>query len=109
MKDLTTGFTETYTWSVIFGKDEASIGLYHKSDSAMLAEILVCNRWVEFVLLHLPGGYRLWSKILSWTTTKEERVLTIPATKEMLAVIAPDERWLWDEDYVEEEDPSGTV
>lgn len=109
MKDLTTGFTKTYTWAVTFGKDDATLGLYHKSDHAMLVEIIVCNRWVEFILLHLPGGYSLWNRLLLWTATKEERILTLPATKEMLAVIAPDEQWLWDEDYVEEEDPSGTV
>lgn len=109
MKDLTTGFTKTYTWAVTFAKDDATLGLYHKSDAAVMAEIVVCNRWVEFVLLHLPGGYWLWNKVLLWTTTKEERVFTIPATPEMLKAIAPEEEWLWNEDYVEEEGPSGTV
>lgn len=103
MKDLTTGFTTTYTWSLIFGKDENYLGLYHKKDHAVMAEIIVCNRWVEFVLLHLPFGYRIWNKILCWTSTKEELVLRLPATKEMLAVLAPDDRWLWDEGYEDSE------
>lgn len=102
MKDLTTGFTKTYTWALSFGKDSASLGLYHKKDSAVLAEIFVCNRWVEFVLLHLPGGYWLWNKTLLWVSTKEELVLSIPATPEMLERLAPEDRWLWDENYSED-------
>lgn len=102
MKDLTTGLTKTYTWAITYGRDGNTLGLYHKKDSAVLAEIFVCNRWVEFVLLHLPFGYKIWSKVLFWTSTKEEQVLSIPATPEMLAILSPEDRWLWDESY---EDP----
>ena len=103
MKDLTTGFTTTYTWGLSFGKDEAYLGLYHKKDSAVMAEIIVCNRWVEWILFHLPFGYSIWNKILCWTSTKEELVFRIPATTEMLEALAPEDRWLWDKDYEETE------
>lgn len=102
MKDLTTGFTKTYTWALTFGKDENRLGLYHKKDSAVLAEIIVCNRWVEWILFHLPFGYTLWNKVLLWSSTKEEQVLSLEATPEMLAILSPEDRWLWDESY---EDP----
>lgn len=104
MKKLNMGFHHTYVWAVNFHKGGADLGLYHKKDHALLAEIFICNAWVQFVLLHLPGGWGLWNKILLWTATKEERVLTVPATLEMLAALAPEEEWLWNPDYVETED-----
>lgn len=94
----------TYTWSVRFSKDEAEVGLYHKKDHAMLAEILACSSWVEFILFHVPYGYRLWSKLLVWTSTQEELVFSIPATPEMLAAIAPDDEWLWNPEFVDADD-----
>jgi hypothetical protein len=104
MKDLKSGFTTTYTWALSFNREENTLGLYHKKDAAVIAEIFICNRWVEFILFHLPGGYWLWDKVVLWSSSKEERILTLPATEEMLKTLAPEEEWLWNKDYVEEED-----
>lgn len=86
------------TWVWEMSKDE--VILKERRDWVLLIEGLFTSRPLESVLLRLPGGYRLWSRVLIWIDKTDTTVLRLPITAEQRQVLDTDGWW----DYLDEPD-----
>lgn len=110
MKDLATKDNIAYTWSILFSQSGNTLELNHQTTTAVVLSIVVSNRWVEWILFHLPFGYKLWNKALGWSYNRSTVVMSIPLDEGMLSVLAPEDKWLWNLPYIDsEEESNGTV
>ena len=87
-----------WKYGVTYHKDGDHIELYHVPFWVTLVERLLDNTPILFLAGYVPGGYKLFSKVIFWLDEKREVVVSIPATPEILAKVAPEDEWLWGDD-----------
>lgn len=87
-----------WKYGVTYHKDGDHIELYNVPFWVTLVERFLDNTPILFVAGYVPGGYKLFSKVIFWLDEKREVIASIPATPEILAKVAPDDEWLWGDD-----------
>lgn len=93
-----------WKYGVHYHKDGDLIVLYQEPFWVSAVKRTLDTKLVLFSVGYVPGAYGLFSKLLFWLDEKEDVILRIPATAEMLAKLAPDLEWLWGEDWSDDGD-----
>lgn len=95
--------SHTNEWTISFHTDVNRIVFYETPDWILFIEAIVCSKLVSNWLPRFYKGYQLWNNIIGWTYEHRVQVYHIDVSDEALQFLAPDERWLWDENYEEDE------
>jgi hypothetical protein len=92
-----------FKFTPAYHKDGTSIVLYTEPFwcTALIRALDV--RPLQYVLGYIPGGYSLFSKLIVWLDTKTEDLARLPAPRELLEKIVPEDEWLWGETEDEDE------
>lgn len=86
-----------WKYAVWYHRDGDHVVLYQESFWVTAMTQALDSKPIQFAVGYIPGAYALFSKLALWLDKKEDVIVRIPATPELLAKIAPDDEWLWGE------------
>ena len=94
-----------WKYAVWYHKDGNHIVLYQEPFWVSAVKRALDVKLFSYLVGYVPGAYGLFSKLIFWLDEKEDVILKIPATAEMLEKVAPYDDWLWgDEEGSEDAD-----
>lgn len=98
-----------WKYSIHYHKDGDAIVLYQEPFWATAVKRALDTKVVLYTVGYVPGAYGLFSKLIFWLDEKEDVILKIPATEEMLRQVAPNDEWLWGDEEGSDDADSGSL
>lgn len=83
--------------SWVYEISHSTVIMKHRRDSHVLIENVITHPRVQRPLLSVPGGYRIWNKLLIMIDNADDVVLELPITKEQRDALGGSEWWGDDE------------
>lgn len=86
-----------WKFSVSYHRDGNTIRLLHVPFWVTALERMLDNKPTIWLATKFSVTYELFSKIIFWLDSKYEEIAEVPASKDLLTKLVPDDEWLWGE------------